>query len=61
LSGLATTPLGVETFTLVNVYPDPTPHVGHKMEVKGFLIRDPNGDRINVSSVGMVAGACRQR
>ena len=61
LNGLATTLLGVETFTLVNVYPDPAPHAGHKMEVKGFLIRDPSGDRINVSSVGMVARGCRPR
>ena len=59
LSGLATTPLSVETFTLANVYPNPAPHAGHKIEVKGFLIRNPNGDRINVSSVGMVARACR--
>ena len=28
------------------------------MEVKGFLIRDPEGDRINVSALAMVAPAC---
>lgn len=49
---------GPHTFTLISPYPDPTPHTGHRMEAKGFLIRDADGDRINVSSLGMVATAC---
>ena len=40
------------------VYPDPAAHAGHVMEAKGFLIRSPDGDRINVSTLGMVAAAC---
>ena len=49
---------GARTFALMNVYPNPASHAGHRMAVKGFLIRDPAGDRINVSSLGMVAAAC---
>ena len=58
LSAFEATPAGAETFALMNVYPDPASHAGHRMAVKGFLIRDPAGDRINVSSLGMVAPAC---
>ena len=52
-------PLGAQTFTLMNAYPDPVPHAGHKMEAKGFLIRGPDEDRINVSTLGMVAPVCQ--
>ena len=58
LSALGARPLGTRTFELMNVYPNPASHAGHRMAVKGFLIRDPDGDRINVSSLGMVAAAC---
>ena len=52
---------GLRTFALISPYPDPTPHSGHRMEAKGLLIRDADGDRINVSSLGMVAVACGSR
>jgi hypothetical protein len=42
----------------MNVYPNPASHAGHRMAVKGFLIRNPASDRINVSSLGVVADAC---
>ena len=58
LKALEAEPLGTQTFTLMSVYPDPASHAGHKMEAKGFLIRDPEGDRINVSTLGMVAPVC---
>ena len=58
LAALAGQPLGTRTFELMAVYPDPAAHAGHLMEAKGFLIRSPDGDRINVSSIGMVAAAC---
>ena len=58
LGALGARPPGTRTFGLMNVYPDPSAHAGHRMAVKGFLIRDPAGDRINVSSLGMVAAAC---
>ena len=40
------------------VYPDPAAHAGHRMEAKGFLIRSLDGDRINVSTLGMVSDVC---
>ncbi len=55
LAGLAAQALGDRTFTLMSAYPDPSAHAGHKMEAKGFLIRNPDGDRINLSSLAMVA------
>lgn len=59
LAALAGRPLGTRTFELMAVYPDPAAHAGHVMEAKGFLIRSPDGDRVNVSTLGMVAPACR--
>ena len=50
--------LGSQNFQLMNVYPAPDSHRGHKVEAKGFLIRDPKGDRINVTSVQSLAPAC---
>ena len=58
LGSYADQPLGDRTFGLMSAYPDPAPHAGHKMEAKGFLIRDPAGDRINLSSLEMVAERC---
>ena len=58
LSALDGQPLGDRTFTLMSAYPDPAAHAGHKMEAKGFLIRNPAGDRINLSSLTMVAERC---
>lgn len=58
LGALDDQPLGDRTFTLMSAYPDPSPHAGHKMEAKGFLIRDPAGDRINLSSLQPVAERC---
>jgi cytochrome c5 len=58
LLALAGRPLGPATFSLMSVYPDPAEHAGHRMEVKGFLIRNPDGDRINVSALAMVAPTC---
>ena len=50
--------LGTQTFRLLNVYPTPAPHKGHKVEAKGFLIRDPGGNRINVTAVQTLAPRC---
>ena len=50
--------LGSQNFRLMNVYPAPDSHKGHKVEAKGLLIRDPKGDRINVTSVQSLAPAC---
>ena len=50
--------LGTQVFLLMNVYPAPDPYRGHKVEAKGFLIRDPGGNRINVTSVRNRASRC---
>ncbi len=52
------TPLGTLTFRLMQVFPRPDAHKGHKMEAKGILARVPDGDRINVVSLGMVDSNC---
>lgn len=51
---------GTQTFRLLNVYPTPDPYKGHKVEAKGFLIRDPGGNRLNVTSVQTLAPRCDQ-
>jgi hypothetical protein len=50
--------LGTQTFRLLNVFPSPDPYKGHKVEAKGLLIRDPGGDRLNVTSVQTLAARC---
>ena len=52
------TALGSGTFQLLNIYPRPDAYKGHKVEAKGFLIRDPNGDRLNITSVLSLASGC---
>ena len=58
LSALESAAPGRHTFELLNIYPSPDDHEGHRMEVKGLLIRLPDRSRINVSSVAMVAPSC---
>jgi hypothetical protein len=36
----------------------PAAHAGHKMQVKGFLIRQANAERISLSSIEMLDSAC---
>ena len=49
---------GTQTFRLLNVFPAPDAHAGHIVEARGFLIRDPGGNRINVTSVRSLAPRC---
>jgi mono/diheme cytochrome c family protein len=49
---------GTQVFWLLNVFPAPDPYAGHRVEAKGFLIRDPGGNRINVTSVRTLAPRC---
>ena len=58
LKAFASAPLGTQTFHLLSVYPSPEADNGRRMEVKGFLIRLPEENRINVSSLEMVAPTC---
>jgi hypothetical protein len=52
-------PLGTERFQLLGTGPfSPDVHKGHKMVVRGFLIKSGSETRINLSSFQMVAETC---
>jgi hypothetical protein len=51
--------LGASQFRLIGMTEmNPGPHRGHKVLVKGLLIKDANGQRINVTSLKTVGEAC---
>ena len=54
------TKLGTMRFELMDVYTSGTGHDGHKMEVKGLLIRGANGavDKLNVIGLNMLDERC---
>lgn len=55
----AAKPLGTATVELmVSASHDPAPHNGHKVDARGFLIRRPAGDRINITGIETVAPDC---
>ena len=58
LQAMAGATLGAGTFELIYVFPDPAAFEGHRIEVKGFLMREPDPDRINVSNLSSIARAC---
>jgi hypothetical protein len=41
------------------IYLDPQNSIGHKVEAKGFLIRNDAGDRINVSTLKSLNETCK--
>ena len=57
-TALEKAPLGSHLFQLLGVYGSLDADKGHKMEAKGFLIRDPNGDRMNVVTLEMIGTSC---
>jgi mono/diheme cytochrome c family protein len=54
--------LGTLTFRLaeLDAVPDfvPETHKGHKMEAKGYLVRQPNAERISLSAMQMIDVSC---
>jgi quinoprotein glucose dehydrogenase len=59
LSASKAVPLGTHTFRLLDVPRlDPAIRAGHKVEVKGFLIRRPADDRLNVTSLQTLGSSC---
>jgi mono/diheme cytochrome c family protein len=58
LSKLAATPAGTGSIRLLGIYSSVDEHKGHRMEAKGFIVKDPDGDRLNVVSLEMVASSC---
>jgi mono/diheme cytochrome c family protein len=59
LKGAAAKPLGNRQYQLLglDVF-NPSSHTGHKVAVKGVLIKDDKQSRLNVTSVQMVALTC---
>jgi mono/diheme cytochrome c family protein len=55
---LEATPAGSQTFELMDAH-QAGPHAGHRMEVKGLLIRG-SPDRLNVTSMQMLGDGCKQ-
>jgi hypothetical protein len=52
-------PLGTQQYRLLGTRPfSPDPHKGHKMVVKGLLIKGDSESRINVTSLQMLAETC---
>jgi len=55
-------PLGTLIFRLADLeaVPDfaPDSHKGHKMRARGYLVRQPNAERINLSAIEMLDSAC---
>jgi mono/diheme cytochrome c family protein len=57
----AATPLGTETFHLVDAMAyAPDDHAGHKMYVRGLLIRLPGEQRLTISAFEMVSPTCSE-
>lgn len=51
--------LGSQQFRLIGMTEmNPGPHRGHRVLVKGLLIKDSGGDRINVTSLKTVGEQC---
>ena len=51
------TPAGAQSFNLMDAYDAPNGHAGHRVEVKGLLMRG-TPSRINFSSLQVLAEAC---
>jgi mono/diheme cytochrome c family protein len=49
---------GTRTFALVDLYPNPAPLAGRRVAVTGFLVRNADGDAINVVSLDVIAPGC---
>jgi mono/diheme cytochrome c family protein len=62
LAAAVAQPLGDKSFALLRnvIYLEPQGSVGHKVEVKGFLIRNDAGDRINVSTLQSLGESCAE-
>jgi mono/diheme cytochrome c family protein len=59
LKAAAAKPLGTGTVELMtSASHDPVSHKGHKVDARGFLIRRPAGDRINITGLETVAPDC---
>jgi len=46
------------TIGLLNVFPSPSAHIGRTLQAKGFLVREPAGDRVNVVTWEALDSSC---
>jgi mono/diheme cytochrome c family protein len=61
LAAAGSKPLGTSSFQLmVSAAYAPDPHRGHKVDARGFLIRRPTGNRINITGLETVAPDCKR-
>ena len=65
LESASTTPGGqpspqdsTRTIALLNLFPAPTAHGGHRVAVTGFLVKRADGDAVNVVSLEILASLC---
>ena len=59
LKAAAEKPLGTQQYRLLGTSPfSPDRHKGHKMAIKGLLIKSDSESRINVTSLQMLAETC---
>lgn len=59
LKAIGARALGTLTFRLPDVgFFHPDKHSGHRVEIKGFLDKQPKGDRIMATSLQTLAGSC---
>jgi mono/diheme cytochrome c family protein len=52
---------GTRTIALLNPFPSPAAHRDHHMVAIGFLVRNADGDTINVVSLEMLEPSCGER
>jgi len=57
-AGRSSPQAGSRTMVLLNAFPSPAAHRGHRVAATGFLIQRADGDAINVVSVEMLAASC---
>ena len=59
LAKLRETPAGTNSFRLLGIYASPESQKGQTLEAKGFLVKDPAGDRLNVVSLETLNPRCQ--
>ena len=51
-------PAGSRTIVLLNPFPSPTAHRGHRIAITGFLVQGADRDAVNVVSIELLAQSC---
>jgi mono/diheme cytochrome c family protein len=59
LTAAASRDPGAHSFQLIGLYKAPDAQLGHRVEVKGFIIREPRGEKLNVTALATIAPSCQ--